>query len=96
MNSEDEVKECFGNLEKVFPMTDQGLRQTPDDCFYYCSVKTKCLQTAISTRDGIKVEEEIIDRGVSAGVISFFERWSRKKQVHRKSKQNFGGTDEIS
>ena len=96
MNSEDEVKECFGNLEKVFPMTEQGLRQTPDDCFYYCTVKTKCLQKALGTKDGVKVEEELIDRGVSAGIVSFFERWSRKKQVHRKSKQNFGGTDEIS
>ncbi len=96
MNSEDEIKECFGNLEKVFPMTDQGLRQTPDDCFYYCPVKTKCLQRAMATKDGIQVEEEIIDRGVSAGVITFFERWSRKKQIHRKSKNHFGGSDEIS
>ncbi|OGR24252.1 MAG: hypothetical protein A2277_12410 [Desulfobacterales bacterium RIFOXYA12_FULL_46_15] len=96
MNSKDEIKECFGNLEKVFPMTDQGLRQTPDECFYYCSVKTKCLQKALAGKDGVKVEEELIDRGASAGIIRFFERWSRKKQVHRKSKQNFGGTDEIS
>jgi len=95
MNSEDEIKDCFGNLEKVFPMTDQGLRQTPDDCFYYCPVKTKCLQKAMATKDGIQVEEELIERGVGAGVITFFERWSRKKQVHRRSKQNFGGTHEI-
>ncbi|OGR53410.1 MAG: hypothetical protein A3J80_13660 [Desulfobacula sp. RIFOXYB2_FULL_45_6] len=96
MNREDEIKECFGNLEKVFPMTAQGLRQTPDDCFFYCPVKTKCLQQAMATKDGVKVEEELIERGVSAGVITFFERWSRKKQIHRRLKQSFGGTDETS
>lgn len=90
MSDEYELKECFGDLEKVFPMTDEGLRQTPDDCFYYCPVKTKCLQKAMASKDGVKVEEEIIDRSVSAGLISFFERWSRKKQIHRKSKLSSG------
>ena len=75
---------CFGNLEKVFPMTESGLRQTPDDCFYHCPVKTKCLKQAMSTKDGAKVEEEIIERGTQSGVINFFERWSRKKQIHKK------------
>jgi len=88
MNEEDnKIPECFGCLEKVFPMTPKGLRQTPDDCFYHCPVKTKCLQQAMATKDGLKVEEEIIERGSKAGVINFFERWSRKKQVHRKSKK---------
>ena len=86
MNKENEngIPECFGILEKVFPMTDKGLRQTPDKCFYHCHVKTKCLQQAMATKDGIKVEEEIIERGTKSGVMNFFERWSRKKQVHRK------------
>jgi len=87
MNTEDEIPECFGILEKVFPMTDQGLRQTPEDCFYYCPVKTKCLQQAMATKAGVKVEEEIIERGTKSGVINFFERWSRKKQVDRKLKK---------
>ncbi len=84
------LKECFGNLEKVFPMTDKGLRQTPDDCFYHCPVKTGCLRSALASRDGIRVEEELIDRGAKSGVMTFFERWSRKKQVHRKTKHYFG------
>ncbi|MBC8442335.1 MAG: hypothetical protein H8D87_21935 [Deltaproteobacteria bacterium] len=87
MNKANEIPECFGLLEKVFPMTDQGLRQTPDDCFYHCPVKTKCLQKAMTTQDGIKVEEEIIERGTKSGAINFFERWSRKKQVHRKKQK---------
>lgn len=87
MSKEDNVPECFGNLEKVFPMTDKGLRQTPDECFYHCPVKTRCLQQAMATKDGVKVEEEIIERGTRAGTMNFFERWSRKKQVHRKTKK---------
>lgn len=84
MNMKNEVPECFGNLEKVFPMTDKGLRQTPDECYYYCPVKTKCLQRAMGTKDGVKVEEEIIERSTRSGAMNFFERWSRKKQAHRK------------
>jgi hypothetical protein len=84
MNKENEIPECFGTLEKVFPMGDKGLRQTPDDCFYQCPVKTKCLQQAMATKDGAKLEDEIIERGSKSGAINFFERWSRKKQVHRK------------
>jgi len=87
MDKADEKRDCFGILEKVFPMTDKGLRQTPDECFYHCPVKTKCLQQAMATKDGIIVEEEIIERGTQSGVMNFFERWSRKKQVHRKIKK---------
>ncbi|MBT3178835.1 MAG: hypothetical protein HOG03_06315 [Desulfobacula sp.] len=84
MTQTNEIPECFGILEKVFPMTAKRLRQTPDECFYHCPVKTKCLQQAMSTKDGIKVEEEIIERGTRSGSMNFFERWSRKKQAHRK------------
>jgi len=87
MNKPNEMPECYGILEKVFPMTEKGLRQTPDDCFYHCPVKTKCLQKVMTTQDGIKVEEEIIERGTQSGAINFFERWSRKKQVHRKKQK---------
>jgi hypothetical protein len=45
----------------------------------------------MATKDGIKVEEEIIERASKAGAINFFERWSRKKQAHKKSKNNEGG-----
>ncbi len=84
MSKDTDKPDCFGTLEKVFPMTEKGLRQTPDDCFFHCPVKTKCLQHAMATKDGVKVEEEIIERSTKAGVMNFFERWSRKKQVHRK------------
>ncbi|PIE62365.1 MAG: hypothetical protein CSA25_05500 [Desulfobacter postgatei] len=84
MNSKDDVSHCFGDLEKVFPMGPNGLRETPEQCFYHCPVKTRCLQQAMATKDGIQVEEEVIERSTKAGAISFFERWSRKKQAHRR------------
>ena len=84
MDKKKEMPPCFGDLERVFPMTDKGLRQTPDECFYHCPVKTRCLQQAMSTRAGVQVEEEILERGTRSGAIGFFERWSRKKQMARK------------
>ncbi|HAR35272.1 MULTISPECIES: hypothetical protein [Desulfobacter] len=84
MTSNDELPDCFGDLEKVFPMGPNGLRETPEQCFYHCPVKTKCLQQAMATKNGIQVEEEVIERSSKAGAISFFERWSRKKQAYRR------------
>jgi len=84
MSDKEQLPECFGWLEKVFPMTDSGLRQTPEECFYHCPVKTRCLKQAMATKDGAQVEEEILDRGTKAGTIGFFERWSRKKMAHKK------------
>ena len=82
-----ERPECFKNLEKVFPMTDTGLRQTPDDCFYYCPYKTECLREALASSRGDTVEEEIIDRRAESGAIGFFERWSRRKKLYNKKKK---------
>jgi hypothetical protein len=84
MSEEADLPACFGNLEKVFPMGKKGLRETPEACFFHCPVKTRCLKQAIATRDGIKVEEEIIERSTKAGAMNFFERWSRKKQLHKR------------
>ncbi len=83
MSEKESLPDCFGDLEKVFPMGEKGLRETPEDCFYHCPVKTRCLQRAMATKDGAQVEEEIIERSTKAGAMNFFERWSRKKQVHR-------------
>lgn len=84
MSETEQLPECFGNLEKVFPMGPKGLRETPDECFYHCPVKTRCLKQAMATQNGVQVEEEIIDRSTKAGAMTFFERWSRKKQAHRR------------
>jgi hypothetical protein len=76
--------DCFGHLDQVFPMTDSGLRETPERCLKNCSLKTVCLKKAMTTEKAVHLEEEIIERGTKTGAINFFERWSRRKQVHRK------------
>jgi hypothetical protein len=81
---EDKLPSCFGELDKVFPMRENGLRQTPESCFFHCPVKTRCLKQAMASKDGAKVEEEVIERSERAGIMNFFERWSRKKQVSRR------------
>ncbi len=74
---------CFGKLDIVFPMGKDGLRHTPETCFV-CFYKTECLRTAMKHHDGLKVREECVDRAYNSGIMSFFERWSRKKELHRK------------
>jgi hypothetical protein len=79
--------DCYGDLEKVFPMTETGLRQTPHYCRYECEFKTECLKKALVSLKGRKVEEELLERGSKAGAIGFVERWSRKKQLDRKKEK---------
>jgi hypothetical protein len=88
------IPECFGQLERVFPMGPQGLRQTPEECMC-CSHKTICLKQAMSTTGGLNVREEMVERGEKAGAIGFFERWSRKKKLHRQ-KMDLEKINEIS
>ena len=73
---------CYGNLECVFPMGSSGLRETPEGCMV-CYCKTECLRTAMRGEAGAQVREEKIDRAYAAGLMGFFERWSRKKALHR-------------
>ena len=77
------LPECFGNLEQVFPMGSHGLRETPDQCMFSCPHKTQCLRQAMSGTGGLGVKHEMVARGEKAGNIGFFQRWSRKKELHR-------------
>ena len=77
--------DCFAQLETVFPMGKNGLRNTPETCLT-CPHKTECLRMAIQGRDGFKVREEQIDRAYNSGMIGFFERWSKKKAIDRQKK----------
>ncbi|SMC36230.1 hypothetical protein SAMN02746065_10188 [Desulfocicer vacuolatum DSM 3385] len=88
------LPQCFGQLEKVFPMGDRGLRQTPEVCMG-CIHKTDCLRQAMSGTGGLNVKEEMVRRGEKAGAIGFLERWSKKKKLHRQKKK-FGEKNEIS
>ena len=85
MNPKKETPYCFGKLENVFPLADDGLRHTPESCMP-CLYKTECLRAAVSNTEGLIVHEEKLDRDYAAGTIGFFERWSRRKTLHQQRK----------
>ncbi|MBR9985756.1 MAG: hypothetical protein KFF68_07595 [Desulfosarcina sp.] len=71
---------CFADLDSVFPMGGEGLRETPESCMP-CCYKTACLRKAITDKGGIAVHQEMVDRAYESGRVGFFERWSRKKAL---------------
>ncbi len=75
-------KECFGVLEKVFPLGERGLRETPSSCIE-CADKTECLRAALSTREGIDFRGELLEQRGSGGFVGLIKRWSRKKELSR-------------
>ena len=77
-----ERRQCYGDLEKVFPMREDGFRVSPIECLQ-CKDKTECLKYAIGEASGYSVREEMIDRAYRGGVMGFFQRWSQKKTIHR-------------
>ena len=77
------MPECYGNLDIVFPIGANGLRNTPDSCMQ-CLKKTDCLRQAMSKKkSGLKLQEEYVDRAYNAGMIGFLTRWSKKKQINK-------------
>lgn len=82
-STEKKYPSCFGALEVVFPQAEDGLRKSPESCLV-CVHKTACLRTAMGQSGGLEVREEFVDRAYNSGVIGFFERWSKKKGIHRK------------
>ncbi|MBW2429972.1 MAG: hypothetical protein JRF56_13500 [Deltaproteobacteria bacterium] len=87
--SNDKARDCFGKLEIVFPLGNDGLRHTPAPCME-CAYKTECLRTGLRGQTGLKVHEEHIDRSYESGMMSFWERWSKKKAINRR--KNSGKT----
>jgi len=85
--NESDKPECFGILEKVFPRGADKLRHSPTACMG-CVFKTECLQNAMQQPSGLEVESERLDRAYESRSIGFLERWSKKKQLSKKIKQN--------
>jgi len=81
----DNYPDCFGDLDIVFPMNETGFRMSPEKCLA-CEYKTSCLRNALQhTNKGNKVKNEHVDRAYESGMISFWERWSRKKSLNRQA-----------
>lgn len=81
-----EKKDCFGILDKVFPLTDKGLREIVPECFD-CTERVPCLKKAMTTREGVEMRSELLERSPAVGLISRIRRWSEKKELSRIAKQ---------
>ncbi len=90
MGETPDKPECFGVIEIVFSMHDDGLRHSPESCMA-CVHKTQCLRTAIKNPSGLQVQEEIVDRAYESKKISFLERWSKRKHISKIKKNSDGG-----
>ncbi|MEE4358513.1 MAG: hypothetical protein V2I97_18725 [Desulfococcaceae bacterium] len=91
MSYEEEHPYCFGDMDTVFPMGQDGLRHSPESCML-CYCKTDCMRAALHGSSGTAVEEEKVDRAYESGMMGFFERWSKKKALHRDMQKKRSGT----
>ena len=78
--------ECFGRLDAVFPLREDGLRHSPEGCLA-CQVKTECLRSAVAEDRGLVVHEERLERAYQAGMVGFFGRWAVQKDLKQRRNQ---------
>lgn len=79
-------KDCYGVLERVFPMGKEGLREVREECFR-CPLKTPCLKAALVTREGLEMRSQNLERMVEIGLVGRLKRWSRKKELSKLMKE---------
>ena len=77
-----EKKVCYGILDEVFPVGEEGLRVVPPDCFE-CPDRLPCLKTAINTREGFEMRSDNLRKFPSRGILDRLKRWSQKKELSR-------------
>lgn len=75
-------KDCYGILERVFPMGENGLRETPAECFT-CPERIECMRAAMKTKQGILMQEAVLERSAESGLRGRIRRWSRRKEIER-------------
>jgi hypothetical protein len=73
---------CFGDLDRVFPMGQDGLRAVPDDCFL-CNLRVLCLKTALDSPKGLEIKEEKIIQSDDLTIVKRLRLWSLKKSAER-------------
>ena len=82
-------RECFGILDKVFPLGKEGLREIVPACFE-CPDRKSCLKTALNTEEGLGLRTEVLDRSPAEGLLGRLKRWSDKKELSRLRKLQRG------
>ena len=83
-------KDCFGILEEVFPMGKDGLREVVPRCME-CEKRVECLRSALDTQEGLILKGEVVDRAADRRLIGRIRRWSDKKDLHRRMKNQKKG-----
>ena len=48
-----------------------------------CTQAKSCLQAALRSSEGLKLQEEKLDRAYECGLIGKVERWSKKKLIRQ-------------
>jgi len=89
---EEERKErpdCFGILDEVFPMGEEGIREVRERCID-CPFRVECLREAIQTEEGLKMREEMMERMPVKGVGDWVRRWSEKKMLYKMREREEG------
>ncbi|MCK4389741.1 MAG: hypothetical protein KAV83_05850 [Desulfobacterales bacterium] len=81
-DNETNPPECFGQLDTVFPVGEEGIRTSPPECMK-CPYARSCLQAALRSPEGLKLQEEKVDQAYEYGLIGKLERWSKKKLLHQ-------------
>ncbi|OEU47381.1 MAG: hypothetical protein BA861_10310 [Desulfobacterales bacterium S3730MH5] len=74
--------ECFGQLETVFPMGEEGIRTSPPECMK-CPFAKSCLQAVMRGPEGLRLQEERVDQAYECGLIGKLDRWSKKKLIRQ-------------
>ena len=79
-------KDCFGILDKVFPLGEKGFREIVQVCFD-CPERIPCLKAALTTKEGLEMKADTLERAEAGGLIGRLQRWSQKKELSRLVKQ---------
>ena len=79
-------KDCFGILDNVFPMGNEGFREIVPECFK-CPHRKECLQDALKTEQGFQLRSEALDRSSKGGLMGRLKRWSDKKTLSKGEKK---------
>ena len=75
-------KDCYGRLNKVFPLNDTGYREVTLECLE-CPDKVPCLKDALATKEGIEVRARVLEKTPARGLFEKIKRWSDRKALSR-------------
>ncbi len=75
-------KACYGILDEVFPLGEDGLRMVPPVCLK-CRDRLLCLKAALNTKEGLDMRSANLQKIPVRGFINRLKRWSQKKELSR-------------